>query len=415
MKSMKRWARELAFAAGLAACVSGSLVSGAMAQEGKLPMVAMPEVIRQGETAQVDVYAAFSNTMYAFAGAEFAIGAVAGAGAGVWNFVSDGVILGDQVWGIDVGQAHMPQAGVLADPSNPLRVWNGRYTATSAAPALVELRAFPSSFDVYPSKLTSSSVPCEMEGGNAFVMVNPLSVGAWSAAPGRGTRAGVVDDVWVDGRIITGENPSAAILMALLLPAVQSAPEGEGVRVAFDGLPTEFAHEVRVSRGEGRPHETMSLNYKKIEYNNQAVGFELTGSESGTKRAEFQGFLGGVSVAVGDVNNTGADAPARLIVDRVPDEVHVRVGPHVKVFDGSSQSEELIWTLVYDKPVEAQIYHSNWRNYRVSVDTIEVRKPVKEAAARMRTSNNLKQLGLGMHTFEAKGVRNMRLGPVQPE
>lgn len=411
MKHMKSWANRLACSAGMAACVMGS----AMAQEGKLPMGALPEVIRMGETSQVNVFAAFANTMYAFAGAEFDIGAVAGAGAGVWSFASDGVIFGDQVWGIDVGQAHAPQIGVLADPANPLRVWNGRYTATSAVPALVELRAFPSSFDVYPSKQTSSSVPCEMEGGNAFIMVNPLSVGQWAAVPGRGTEARVHDDVWVDGQIITGENPSAAILMALLLPAIQSAPEGggEGVRVAFDGLPTQLTHQVQVSRGQGKPSLSVDIGITKIEDNNQPTGFVLSGSESGTKRAEVQGFLGGVYVASGDMNHTGERGQPRLVVERVPDEIHVRVGPHVKVFGGGNESE-LIWTLVYDKPVQVQMGNSDWRNYRVSVDTIEVRKPVREPGS-VKNINNLKQIGLGMHVFEAKGVRNMRLGPVQPE
>src|SRR6185295_17771153 len=138
-----------------------------------LSVQATPQVLYGGQSASVNVLAHFPappapNGAYAFASALFDVHA---SDPG-WTFATAGAIAGNDVLGIDVGQAHSPQTGIFADPSNPLRVWRGVFEPQSNAPALVEIAADPANFSVYPSRLTSSSAERDAEGGNDFVLVN---------------------------------------------------------------------------------------------------------------------------------------------------------------------------------------------------------------------------------------------------
>lgn len=380
---------SLVLAAGLAA--------PALAQDGKLTVHATPQILLPGQSAQIDVMAHVPPTAYAFAAAQFDVFAT----APDWTFASAGAIVGNDVLAIGVSQPHMPHIGIMADPTNPLNVWAGTFTPASDAPALVEIKAEPSLFSVYPSPLTSSFAYIEAEGGSDFVMVNPVAVGRWRAAPGEGTRIHVSDDVMIDGRIITAPNdPSPAILMALLLPAVQAAREA-AVRVGFDGMPESLSVGVQVE-SEGRPMESLAINFTKITYQNT---YEMDANFPLGVSLQIQFSCGGESVGKLVV----PEGRLPFVVERVPDAIESRVGPHVRIFSGvtpratgSSNHTSITLGLLYDGSVRISMPNGQ----ELLADRIEVR-------GRMNTANNLKQLGLGVHTFEARGVESMRLTPSQ--
>lgn len=401
-RSVQRRAWHLGPSVALALGAAAGLASTsglALAQDCKLSVHASPSVLYTGQSAAVNVLAHLPSNIYAFASAQFDVHAT----LPMWSFASSGVIAGPSVQGMSVSQPHAPHRGVYANPANPYRVWRGVFTPLTNAPALVEIAADPSAISVYPSRLTSSSVPGVVAGGSDWVFVNPLRVGRWVAAPGRGTRAGVVDDVIVDGRIITGENPASAILIGLLLPAVQKVGESK-VRVEFDGRPESFAATVN-TRGEGRPGEQLALNYTRIDF--QPAGddgiygiiADLGGPEGSPVR--FEAFLGGVRVAAGDLNANRAT----LWVDRVPDGIAASVKP-------SRARLELQSTLVSSYsvsghgPSPTRVFLPNGRV--VMADTIEFK------ATRHTSANNLRQIGLAAHNFEATGVRSLTLMPAQP-
>ncbi len=393
-------ARTSALIATMAA-LSG-VATPALAQDANLEVQITPNVLYSGQSADVNVFAHFPSDMYAFAAAQFDVFAT----EPTWSFASAGAIVGSDVLGINAWQLHAPHAGVYADPANPFRVWRGTFTPSSNAPALVEIMADPTGIAIYPSRFTSSSIPAVPTGTSEWVFVNPLSVGSWVAAPGRGTTAHVSDDVIVDGQIITAENPSAAILIGLLCPAIQKS--GTVVNVQFDERPDSFAATVDI---RDRPGEQMTLGYTYIEWTaaGEAGAYELTADLGGPNSSpvSYEGFLGGVVVAAGEL---GADG-TRLLVNRVPDEIGADVKPlrgrlqpyrHVKLESALVSS----WSTTGHGDAAAQIFLPDGEV--IAVDSIRVR------ATRAVPSNNIHQLGLGVHVLEATGVRSMTIEPRQP-
>ncbi len=395
MLSLSRSVRRFGVASLI---LAAGLAAPALAQDGKLTVQASPQIVLPGQSADIQVRAHIPPTAYAFAAAQFDVFATAPS----WTFASAGAIVGNDVLAIGVSQPHMPHIGIMADPSNPLDVWTGTFTPASDAPALIEIKAEPSLFSVYPSPLTSSFAYVDAEGGSDMILVNPVAVGAWRAAPGNGARIHTSDDVWVDGRIITAPNdPSPAILMALLLPAVQNAREA-AVRVGFDGMPESFAVETQVVQDDF-PSESLSLNFTKAAFDRAyeidtnfplGVGLQIQFSCDGTNVAKL----------------VVPEGRLPFTVERVPDTVQIGVGPHVRVFSGQTQATAgasrhsgLVLAALYDGSV--RIMRPNGKSFLA--DRIEVRGAVKHA-------NNLRQIGLGMHTFEARGVESMRLAPRQP-
>lgn len=212
--------------------VSGTLASVSAADCG-LSIAASPLVIRTGQTARVDVFAHFPASGYAFASSDFDVLATAPS----WPAVSDGVVVGDDVLGVNAVQIHNPFGGALADPANPLRVWSGQFSPVSDLPALITFSAIPSDFFYYPSPLTPSTAECEADSGKGYLFVNPARLGRFGAAPGDGTSMEVVGD-----SVIAEPDAEEAILIGLLLPAVQKVRVG----VIPDGAPDDLAVEVHV-------------------------------------------------------------------------------------------------------------------------------------------------------------------------
>lgn len=395
-------------AAAIAPAAAVAFAPAARAQDCKLSVQVSPQVITSGQSTNVRVWAHFPTPpapggAFAFAASNFDVRASLPA----WTFAAAGAIVGSDVLGISAGQAHQPQLGNPADPSNPIRIWNGVLRPLAAGPALVEIEADPTDFFVYPSKLTSSAAECDAEGGSGYVFVNPIAVGKWLAAPGEGStmqRSG--DDVIVDGRIITGENWDSASVG--VVPAGSVTFFDSSTRVEFSEPPLSFKATVEARNGDDAPTESVSFNFAQADvpiYGRAYVGGASFSLADGSVRfIAFEGFRGGVSVAVGDLDGDGR-VPGLAVVS-LPQviEAHAGVGRLYSADRGTT------WTLRYDEPVQALVRGVNGEAQRVELDRIDI-FAVLEPQAPRRMQNNLRQLSLGCHVFESDGARQMTVTP----
>lgn len=388
--------------------------SAGRAQDCGLSVQIPTPVLRSGQTGEVRVLAHFPRppapgAPYAFAAASFDVFAT----QPLWTSASGGAIAGGDVLGIDVAQRHAPQQAIYADPTNPFPVWRGRFAPQSEAPALVEITADPSAFAVYPSKLTSSSAPCEARAGRNFIFVNPLSVGRWVAAPRDGTEVSVQDDVIVDGRIITAESYDSAAV-GLLLPGIR--PLLTTVDVEFpDGQPATFAATVQVHSDLPAPVGEMSISFVGLEDGagrGYSTGANFVLADGSVRFFAYEGFRGGVSVAAGDLDGDGDDRIPALVLESVPQTISGSAGRDV-LLGGAGADYEVGWILTFDRPTSAVVRSADGTPRAVTLDRVEVRS-VRERAQRLPSGNNLKQLGLGCHNFEVTGARGLRITPSQP-
>lgn len=413
MNTVTQYRSRIAALALTAAAGALSLGSAAaMAQDCKLSVHASPNIIYSGQSASVDVLAKFPNNAYAFAATQFNVLSTHPA----WTFSTGGVIAGDNVFNVVASQPHSPPTGIFANPANPYRVWRGVLSPSSKAPALVEISADPQAFAIYPNRRTPSWIACDSAGGSDFVMFNPLSAGQWAAAPGVGTQIQVRngDDVVVDGRIITGAAATTPILIGLLLPAVQGG-RSSSADVGFDHSPDLYTTSVQVLDRDGAPMESHSFNFTKIEYNNAPM-HQVSVSAGAGASAVYRGYRGGVVVAAGDLDTSGQLPPVpALLLASIPSQQTAKVGLGRLTLGATNAPANVEYRYIFDGQVGAVARGRDGRPVSVILDKVEVSVPLAAPVRpRIAAANNLRQLGLGMHTFEASGVGAMTVTPAQP-
>jgi hypothetical protein len=247
---------------------------------------------------------------------------------------------------------------------------------------LVKIEAVPSDFWVYPSPLTSSSAPCSATPGHDWIFMNPLYIEDVAAAPGRGTALDVVE-----GEFIATAGQEEAILIALLVPAVQKVREA-AARVAPLPSPTNLTYS---GESGGLNECRLSLNFAKVDNKYDVRLGDLVGFSGPTI---YEIYHNGALVVTYKEAGLGT-----LQVESLPDVFASRIDsvlPTAKA-DARSHSQAIV-TILWDGSVR----FFPERGPVILGDTLIIRS---------QCTNNLKQLGLGIHTFEATGVQTMRITP----
>lgn len=293
-----------------------ALAGTAHGQDSGLSMALDRSVIASGESVHVEVAGRFPMSAFALAQVDFDVLASIDA----WTAASTGVLAGSSVLNASFDQVHAPFAGIFADPTNPLPIWQGTYKPNVAGPAFLRLRAEADSFAYYPSNLTSSTVVVDDAlPGRQYLWVDPVHIaGVGEVAPAAGTAI----EVLPDGSIVATPEEEQ-VLIGLLLPAVQKVREA-ATRTRFEAEPESVRTSLLLSTSSADvvPTDQLSLNFAKIE--DSATGrrmYELT-SEGGFSHYTLICLIGPNNELIcptGSKLTAGGDTSAPLIrFDRLP-------------------------------------------------------------------------------------------------
>ncbi|MBK9387502.1 MAG: hypothetical protein IPN34_22030 [Planctomycetes bacterium] len=364
---MLRFSSSLSVAAralGLAAALAST---PAFAQDCQLVVRAGKLALYPGQSMPVEVFARFHSSAHAFASAQFRVLADLPA----WLGVSAGAIIGDDVLNISASQLHQPFLGVFADASNPLRIWSGAFQPASWTPRLVRFETTPLSFATYPSKLTPSTASCVADPTRDFVLVNPISVARFGVAPGDGTsiqRTGLNQ--------FRAQSTSPAILIGLLLPAVQSSEEEPRV-ILRSSTPPERVEQTLVAERTVLPHPVTVLAWARVN-GPSTSGIHVSAGD--VRAVEYHFLRGGAHVRVfsGNSNDLNCALP----------ELPIAYGSRV-VHDRAARQTRIVGSGEFGSEQTLSVPGLGM----VLCDAIEVHV----------VQHNLKQLAIGAHSYEIAG------------
>lgn len=245
------------------------------ADDCRLGIVSDTPIVAFGETVSFGVDAYFPATGYAFASTAFDVLATNPG----WTAASGGIVAGGSVLGISASQPHLPGTGIIADPANPFHVWDGTWTPQTPGPKLVKFETAPGAFTYYSNILTPSSLPCDATAWRSYVWVDPMVVGNYGrVAAAEGT---VLEQTGPSDFVVSPDD-TQAILIGLLLPAVQGAREASRSTLVWSGEPGLFRYGLLANpesdpEADVVPTDQLSLNFTKIEFDrtNDGEAFEL--------------------------------------------------------------------------------------------------------------------------------------------
>lgn len=323
-------------------------------------------VLRPGDYVQVDVAAQFPTDAFALAAAEVEVSADSPG----WFRVSDGVVSGSTVKEISFEQAHNPNQGVVADSTNPVRLWSGSYAPAGEKSQLVRIEAAANAFSFFPSELTGSSVGDVAAPGTDMVLYDPVFLGGVYVAASDSTE--IAGGAGLD--VLIANTGGDRILIGMLLPAVQQ------VRVEPHTRPTDFVVEVEAEDRAG-PTSSVRLTFSEA-INPGTYDFQPEWPLADDYELRF--FRAGVDYYL-KLQGVDGDIGPTTTVDRLPDGFSSRIRS-----DRKANQTRMITRFAYDEPVKV-----------VAPDGTVI---VAEGFEVHAIQHNLKQLSLGVHSVEMHGT-----------
>lgn len=375
--------------ASLAAALVAVAGLSASAQPSELRIKASPRVVLPGTSARIDVSATIPSSAYALASVDMSVHAPGPA----WGYVTSGVAAGGDVLGVSFFQPHAPWLGVMADPANPAHVWTGRYTPASPGPAFIKIEAVPTSLEYYPDILTGSTFQDRPASVSTTIFVNPMRMGPYAAAPGEGDSMRVASGAFA----AADEDDDEAILIGMLLPAVQKVREAEGT-VCFDKRPTSLALDAEATGMERT--QIQSLNFARVEFRDNPNGsgrFKMAAEPPP-----------GAALRVYLVMHDGKREEVPVVQGRIPIELN-EIPP---VIAARIEPEERPGYVSLGWHFSSAPSNSRPGGVNVLMADGSVRF-VKDAivVTHYGTRNNLKQFGLASVSYESTGASCMTVKP----